>query len=871
MKLLRKLHALFRREKLDADMSEEMRAHLELQTQQYIARGLTADEARYAARRTFGGVEQLKEQCRDERRGGWIWLEHLAQDFRYAAGSLRRNPVFSLTAVLTLVLGLGAATTIFTLVDAVIWRPLPYAEPHRLMEVANWQFTQQTLRTWSEAQQVMDRVEPYQARVMVMSGEREATQLRLEAMSPGLPQLLGRAPALGRWFGADEAEEGNQYVVLISHRFWQSQFGGDPNVLGRKLTLDDRPYTVIGVMPRDFGFRRPNTVGWIPLARPTTEVALKQRVDIVARLRPGLELAAAHSAVKTLNQQLDQSHPLSVKWGVVLLSLDQMRVNQGSRRMMMLTVCAVTCVLLIACANVANLLLVRATARQREFAVRAALGAGGGRLIRQVLTESLVLVVVGALGGLLASNWAVRTIWALAPNDLTALTVNEVSIGWRVMAFAVGLVGLAAIICGLVPALRASRFDTNQSLGSTSRNAMPTRGQRKWQQSFVVAQTALAFVLLVGAGLLLRGFLRLNAVSLGFDIRNLAALTLNLPAKRYPSAAQRQNFYDRLLERVAALPGVTEATLAGGVPPSGFVFMIGAEVEVEGQLPQKLKMTELIPFNAVADDYFRVMRIPLARGRSFGGQDAAGGPPAIIINDRMASRFWPESDPIGQRVRFYSSQPWMTVVGVAGDVKARGPSDEHGDLEFYQSIRQQGYGATSAIAIRTADDPRSLEQAIRSEVNALDPRLPIASFSSVEALMAQTLAVPRFCLGLMTGFAGVALILAAIGLYGVMSYTVAQRTQEIGVRIALGGAAADIVGLVTRSGLALTGVGLVVGVVTALGLTRFLQTMLFEISPLDPATFGGVAAILALIGAIACYVPARRAAKVDPIVALRAE
>jgi putative ABC transport system permease protein len=488
-----------------------------------------------------------------------------------------------------------------------------------------------------------------------------------------------------------------------------------------------------------------------------------------------------------------------------------------------------------------------------------------------VLTESVVLVMLGAVGGLLLAHWAVQAIWVVAPNALTFLTVNQVGLGWRVVVFATGLVALAAVICGLVPALRAARFDASQSLSGTSRNAMPTRSQRKWQQGFVIAQTALAFVLLVGAGLLLRGFVRLSAVSPGFGIENLSALTLSLPAKRYPSAAQRQDFYERLRERVSALPGVTETALAGGVPPSGSGVMFSVEIEVDGKAPQKIAPTEILPYNTVGDEYFRVMRIPLLRGRSFGAEDVSGGPPSIVINDRMALRFWAGADPIGQRIRFHPRMPWMTVVGVAGDVRARGLSDESGDLEYYQSLRQQGYSAYSTVIIRTAGDRRTLDLALRREVTALDPRLPITSLSSVESLMAETLAVPRFCLGLMLGFAGVALVLAAIGLYGVMSYTVTQRTQEIGVRIALGGRSGDIVTLVARRGLALTGVGLAIGIAAAGGLTRFLQTMLFEISPLDPMTFAGVAMLLGLVGALACWLPARRAAKVDPMVALRAE
>jgi putative ABC transport system permease protein len=574
--------------------------------------------------------------------------------------------------------------------------------------------------------------------------------------------------------------------------------------------------------------------------------------------------------VTALNAQLDRNYPQSRKWSVGLFPMDEPWVYPGGRQMLLLTLGAVTFVLLIACANVANLLLVRATARQREFAVRSALGAGGGRLIRQVLTESLVLVVLGAAGGSLVAQWAVQAIWRLAPRQFTFLTISDVRVDWRVAAFTLGLVGLAAVVCGLVPALRASRFDANQSLNSSTRSGTGSRRQRRWQHGFVVAQTALAFVLLVGAGLLLRGFLWFSAVSPGFEIRNLAALTLNLPQKRYASAPQRQEFYGRLRERVAALPGVTDATFASDVPP-GRSSSPGAEVEIEGRALQKLGRSENFSTYAIAENYFRVMRIPLIRGRTFDAQDAPGGPPAIVISDRMARRFWPDADPIGQRVRFDARQTWMTVVGVAGDVRPVSLTQENSSLEYYRSMRQEGYAAREIVVLRTVADPDGLGPAIRREVAALDPRLPVLNYFTVESAMARPLAISQFCLRLMLGFAGVALVLAAVGLYGVMSYSVGQRTQEIGVRIALGGTLGDIVGLVTRSGLALTGLGLVMGAAAAAGLTQFLQAMLFEISPLDPASFAGVAAILGVVGAAACWLPARRAAKIDPMVALRAE
>lgn len=867
MKFLRRFLALFRRQQLDAEMAEELRAHLELQAERNRAEGMSPDEARYAARRQFGGVEQVKEMAREQR--SWVGWEQTWQDLRYAANALRRTPAFSLTAVLTLVLGLGATVTVFTLVDAVVWRPLPYAQPERLVEA--FSLNRQALRDWTEAQQVAVRVEAHQQRSLVLSGDFEATQVGAEAVTPGLFDLLGRAPALGRSFVPADAEAGGLPVVMLSDGFWRRRFGSDPEVVGRRLTLDEKSYTVIGVMPRGFGFRAPRAELWIPLPRATTEAALRQRVDVVARLRPGLEFPAAREAVKALNRTLDQTHPQARAWEVVLASLDQTRVNPEPRRMMLLTFGAVLFVLLIACANVANLLLVRATVRQREFAVRAALGAGSGRLIRQVMTESLLLVVLGATGGLVVAHGAVQAIWRLAPQELTFLTVNEVNLDWRVWAFTVATVGLAMAVCGLVPALRASRFDAGRALNSATRTAVATRRHRGWQQGFVVVQTALAFVLLVSAGLLLRGFVRLSAVPPGFDIHNLAALAVQLPSTRYPSVAARQEFFEQLRTRVAGLPGVTGATLATGVPPRLGLLSFGADVEVEGRAVEKMPPSEVLPSNSVGDDYFRLMRIPLLRGRLFDAQDVLGGPAAIVINDRMAQRFWPGADPIGQRVRLGATQPWMTVVGVVGDVKAMDLSDENGNLEFYRSMRQEPYASYLTLVIRTQTDPVRMALAIRGQVAALDPRLPIASYASVEALMAETLAIRRFCLGLMSGFAGVAILLATIGLYGVMSYTVTQRIPEIGVRIALGGGTWDIVGLVTGRGLRLTGVGLAIGIVVAIGLTRFLTTMLFEITPLDPATFLGVAAILGLVGGLACWLPARRAARIDPIVALRTE
>lgn len=867
MRFFRKLRTLLHKNRLDADMADEMRMHVELQAERNLAAGMSPDEARYAAQRAFGGVEQIKERCRDQR--GLVWLEHVGRDLRFAFASLRKNPAFTLAAVFTLVVGLGATTTIFTIIDAVVWRPLPYAEPGRL--VTHWGFSPATLRIWEEEQAVVDRIETHRPRGMVLSSDTEPRQVMADAVSPGLFGLLGRMPALGHPFAEIHAETGNHRVAVVSHAFWQSHFGGDPAVVGRELVLDDEPYTVIGVMPRGFGFPRPNIALWLPLRRPQSDADQNERVEMIGRLRPGVSLAAAKEVAKSLNERLNQAHPQPRGWNVSLAGLDDSRVNPGPRKMMLMFLGAVGFVLLIACTNVANLLLVRAAVRQREFAMRVALGAGGGRLIQQVLTESLVLVAGGAAGGLLFAQWAVRTLWLAAPRELTFLTINEVRMDWRVFAFTTAVVAVVTLLCGALPALRVARTDANQAAGLGSRAATPSRRQQRWQHGFVIAQSALAFVLLVGAGLLMRGFLRLNAVDPGFDLRGLSALSIQLPVQRYPSAVHRQNFFEQLRERVAAVPGVTEMAFAVGIPPQSGGFGMSVEIEIEGRAPDKLGASEWLPFNKVDDDYFRTLRIPLLRGRGFGPQDVAGGPPSIIINDQMARRFWGDTDPIGQRVRFNPRQAWLTIVGVVGDVKAMNLSDQNGDLEYYRPVRQEGYGGYMTLAIRTAGEAEPALPAIRQQLLALDPKLPIASLATARALMAETLATPRFCLALMAVFAAVALFLAAIGLYGVMSYTVAQRTQEIGVRIALGGTPGDIVRVVAGRGLALTAIGLALGAVAAVPLTQFLETMLFEVSALDPATFATVAVLLASAGAGACWLPARRAAKVDPMAALRAE
>ncbi len=850
-------------------MNEELRAHLDALIERNLAAGMSREEARNAAHRAFGGFAQMQEQCRDERR--FVWLEQLVQDLRYAVRALRKTPAFSLAAILTLTFGIGATTTMFTLVDTILWRPLPYAEPQRLVRPYAQRFDAMTLRDWRDAQSFLDRVETHAPGTKVLTGLAAASNIAVDALSPGLFEFLGRRPAMGRLFSAEDAEQGSPPVAIVSDEFWQNELAGDLAAVGREIVLDDHRYTIVGVMPRGFRFILRGAKIWVPLTRATTEAQLRQPVQVIGRLRSGIDIAAARQAAKHLNRQLDQTYPRSGGWQVEIAPLDAARALPAWEKVMGLVLGAVGFVLLIACSNVANLLLTRAAVRRREFTVRVALGAGRGRLFRQVLTESLVLAVAGAIGGLVFAHWAVKVLWLVAPHQLTVVTMNEAALNWRALGLTGGIVGLAAMLCGMVPAWHAARDNAKPALGAGTRSATGERSQHRWQEGLVIAQTALAFVLLVGAGLLIRGFLRLNEVDPGFEKKNLVALPIRLPSQRYPSAASRQTFFAELRERLASMPGVTETSLATGVPPNVGFRTFGATVEVEGQAPAKMAASEILPFNTVDESYFRTLRIPVRHGRLFDADDVPGTPPVIVINEPMAQRFWPGGDPVGQRIRFDPRQPWLTVVGVVGDVRAGGPRDEYGVLLYYRSLRQEGYGSDATLAVRTAANARAMLPALKQAVAGLDPRLPVDSIATVEDMMARTLEVSRFSLTLMTLFAGAAILLATLGLYGVMSFMVVQRTAEIGIRMALGGSARDIVLFVTRRGLFLTSVGLLIGVGAAAGLTRFLSTMLFDISALDPATFVGMAVVLGVTGSLACWLPARLAAKVDPIVALRCE
>ena len=805
-------------------------------------------------------------------------MQALIHDLRYSVRMLRKHPGFAFVAVVTLALGIGVNAAIFSVVDSVLWRPLPYSQPERLAILTRelpdgssfFSMPVDVWREWREQGRLFERVEAHVQQTLVMTGGPEPEEMLVSRLSPGMLPLLGMQPTLGRAFVPEDAETGNDRVLLLSHALWRSHFGGAADVVGKTITLNEQPWTIIGVMPPRFAFPRKRVQMWAPLA-PADAAGRKERVDVVVRLREGLGREEARAELRVLSERLDREKPSREGWGAGLMPMDRFRVNPGPRRALLLLLGAVGFVLLIACANAANLLLARAATRERELAVRAALGAGRWRLIRQLLAESLLLSFIAGAAGVLLALWCVEILARLTPPELTFLLVNDIDVNSRALLFTIGLSALTGILCGLAPALRMARPDLHPLLKGQARSATADRRQNWLRQTLVVVEVGLSIVLLIGAGLMIRSFLRLQQVSPGYEVDRLLAMTIAPSPQRYAAPELRRGFYDQLRERVAALPGVASVSLSGGIPPVGAGFSLGAEPEIEGRGKRK-HPEELLPFNSVDAAYFQTMGIPLLRGRGFNAEDLPGAPRAIIVNDRMARYYWPGEDPIGRRIRFSDEAPWMTVVGVAGDVKAMGPADAMGSMEYYTALSQRrSVSEQMTFAIRTSLAPESLFSSIRDAVRAVDPKQPVYRLETAARMLDESLAESRFYLLLMTVFAGSAMLLAAIGLYGVLAFLVTQRTREIGVRMALGAQSRDVMRLVLGQGMRLTLGGLALGLVAALALTRLLKAMLFGVSATDPLTFAIIALLLPAVALLACYLPARRATRVDPLDALRCE
>ncbi|MCG3161859.1 MAG: hypothetical protein JMDDDDMK_03074 [Acidobacteria bacterium] len=801
-------------------------------------------------------------------------MQSLRQDLRYGARMLMKKPGFTLIAVLTLALGIGANTAIFSVVNAALLRPLPYDHPDQLVVVytrtsrdsrdgVSWP----DLRDWQTQSKSFAHLSAFAAQSVNLTGRAEPGRVVGGFVSADFFKMLGVEPLLGRAFLPGEDQAGAERVAVVGYAVWRDRFGADPNLLGQTLTLNNQLFTVVGVTPE--GFRAPfsDVEVWMPIQyHPNFSLERKDTdAAVIGRLKLGMSLRQAQAEMETIAARLAQQYPETNKdRGVNIVGLQALLVERLKPSLLTL-LGVVACVLLIACANVANLTLNRVTGRRQELALRSALGAGRMRIVRQLLTESLLLSLVGGALGLLIGVWGMD---ALASNSAANLPpLVEVKLDRMVFGFTLGASILTSLIFGLLPALRFSRPDVNDALKDGGRTAGAGRGGNRLRGSLVVVQIALALALMVGAGLMVRSFMNLRGVDVGFDAHNVLTLEYRVPRNKYPEPQQQWRFHEQVVARVEALPGVESAAAVMAIPHGGNVGDSGFTLPDRaappaGQEPQAQT-------NRVDSHYFRTMKIPTLEGRVFTEQDKADAPPVIVINQTMARRYWPNDDPIGKQVHLLSPDVTASVIGVVGDVK-HFSLDEPELTQIYLAYAQQPH-IFASLVVRTNGDAANFSNAVRGAIWSVDRDQPVWKVRTLEWLLQRSLGGQRFLAQLLGAFSALALLLAAVGIYGVMSYAVTQRTHEIGIRAALGATAADILRLVLKQGLTLALIGLAAGLLAAFGLTRLMKSMLFSVSVNDPLTFAVIAGALALVALVACYVPARRAAKVDPMVALRSE
>jgi predicted permease len=802
----------------------------------------------------------------------------MLQDLVYAVRSLRRSPAFALVAVLTLGLGIGATSSLFGVVYGVLLRSLPFEDPERLVRVYTVSSSEKrrdldlspaNFMSLREESRAFTDVAVYGEGEMTLTGSGEPRRLAVSQVSAGFFELLGVRPALGRNFLPEENRPGDDRVAILGHGLWQRTFGRDPRILGRAITVDGIPRTVVGVMPPGFAFPEGRDL-WIPRAYTQSFSASSATgrgggwLATIGRLRPGTSQVEAEAELRAVGHRLQEAFPKSntgVSFTIVPLR-DQM-VGEV-RTPLLLLLGAVGLVLLIVCANVAGLLLARAATRQGEIAIRAAIGASRGRLLRQLLTESVVLSMLGGAVGLLVAAWSTEALAAARPEALPRW--QDVRVDWVVLTFAVGLTLAVGFLVGLVPAIRATRGALAESLRQVGRGGAAMRSASRWRDGLVVAELALAVVLLSGAGLLLRSLLNLTGVDPGFRADRVLSFAVELPGSSYRTDQSIRSLYERLTERLAAVPGTESVGAVSRLPLSG---RLNTSFDVVGQRARAPGEEQYIETRSATPEYFRAMGIPLLRGRGIEEGDREGTIPVAVISESAAGRHFGGADPVGQRIRVSTLEAPRTIVGVVGDVRHLG-LDRDPAPHVYFPLAQVPRRSMHVI-VRTVTDPRTLAGPIRAELRALDPALSAAEFRPLEGIVAESLARPRFVSTLLGLFAVVALALAALGLFGLLSYAVAQRTREIGIRIALGARAGEVLQMILRRALRLAAAGIGLGLVGALALTRFVSGVLYGVEPTDPVTLVTVVALLGGTVLAASLIPARRAASVDPVVALRQE
>ncbi len=814
-------------------------------------------------------------------------MNNLFQDLRYGFRLLSKNLGFTAVVVLTLALGIGANTAIFSVINAVLLQPLPFAEPDRLVTVWNVntktggdgvQVSYPDFNDWRAQSQSFEKMAAFRGRDLTVTGMGEAFRLRGATTTSDLFPLLGVAPRLGRVFTPEEDRAGNHSAIL-SDTLWRTRFKADPNAVGRTISINSQSYTIVGVMPPKFAF--PISTDPVELwigaavdnegAGALTNQRGNHAIEVIGRLKPGVSLAQAQSEVSRITDALQKQYPgENPDFGALVVPFFE-RVVGDVKLALMLLLGAVGCVLLIACGNIANLLLARAATRQKEVAVRAALGANRWRVIRQLLTESILLALLGGVAGLLLAWWGTDLLLKLVPGGLPR--VNETALSARVLGFTLLISVVTGVLFGLLPALHSFKLDLVTTLKDAGRGSSDGGSGNRTRNALIVTQVAVAFVLLVCAGLLAGSFWRLQQVNPGFDPKNVLTFRVSLPTSKYERNEQIESFYQRLSERIAALPSVTSASAVSVLPLSGQNSAVGFSIEGIPTDPNNAFPHESY-LRITRPEYFNTMGITLLQGRDFDARDTLQGNAVVIINETLARKHFPGQNPLGRRISpSFAIDDRGTlareIIGVVKDVHHASLREESGN-EIYAPHSQAPFNTLTMVA-RTSSDPQALIASVRREVIALDSELPVFNVRTLEETLSRSVAQPRFNTLLLAIFAGLALLLTAIGLYGVMAYSVTQRTRELGIRLALGAQRSNVLSLVIRQGMLLAGIGLGVGTVVAFALTRLMESFLFGVSATDPLTFGGIALLLAVVALAACFIPARRATKVDPMVALRYE
>jgi putative ABC transport system permease protein len=871
-------------ERLDDRMNEELEEHIARQTEENLRAGLSPAEARRQAVLKFGAAESIKEEYRDEH--GLPFIDNLLQDLRYGLRVLRKSPGFTAIAILTLALGIGANTAIFSFVYAVLLAPLPYHDASRLVvlnettpRVGMVSVSYPNFIDWRAQSRSFSEMVYVQQMSFNLAGASVSRpeNIQGDAVPPNFLSMIGVRPFLGRDFTTEEGNAGTQRVLLLGYQLWQSHFGADPNVVGRSISLDGNGFVIVGVLPANY-----RSLDKIDVMLPigvwlTNNQDIADRGDrgdstVIGRLAPGVSLAQAHAEIEGIAANLAKEYPeANDQFGVQLRPIRDAFAGEMRTEILVLFA-AVVFVLLIASANVANLFLVRGAARTKEIALRMAFGAGRGRIIRQLLTESFVLASIGGVLGLALAFAGIRLIARLIPQD--ALMGATVGLNGAVLLFTAGVVVFAALIFGMAPALQWAKRDVQGDLKDGGRTASASAAQNRLRGILAVAEIALALVLLAGAGLMLKSLYRLINVNPGFQPDRVLTMQMYLSSERYSKQPAVLNFWRQVLDGVRALPGVESAALGNHLPLTDAHGR--TDITIEGMALPKPGSFPHPDVHAVSTDYVRTMGMVLERGRAFADTDNETAPEVAMVNEKLARQYWPNEDPVGKRFLWGRFNPaaktapkWITVVGVVGDTKMYGLANP-ARFEVYYPLQQSAPNDMDLVA-KSQMDPSALTSAIRGVVSSVDKDQPIFAIATMNKIVSDGVSAQRLTLVLLGLFSGLALVLAAIGIYGVISYSVAQRTREIGVRVTLGAQRGDILRMVLGQGGKIALAGIAIGMVAAFALTRLMAGLLFSVSAGDPATFAAVAALLALVAVFACYIPARRAIRVDPMVALRYE